>query len=62
MDDIDRAQDLIEKQTESHLQKAKAQVAQMPEGKPGDCEICGEWSGRLVLGVCAPCRDKYNLP
>ncbi len=30
-------------------------------GKPGECDLCGEWSGRLVDGVCAPCRDKYKL-
>lgn len=62
MDDIDRAQDLTEKQMEDNLRRVKAQSANMPEGKPGDCDICGYWSGRLVQGVCAPCRDKHNLP
>lgn len=28
----------------------------------GDCDLCGEWSGRLVGGVCAPCRDRHKLP
>ena len=28
----------------------------------GDCDLCGEWSGRLVNGACAPCRDKWSLP
>lgn len=34
----------------------------IPPGEPGDCEMCGEWSGRLVGGACAPCREKYKLP
>lgn len=62
MDDIDRAQELTDKLTEESLRKAKAQSVQMPKGNPGDCELCGRWSGRLVQGVCAPCRDKHNLP
>lgn len=36
--------------------------ANLNPGKPGDCELCGEWSGRLILGACAPCRDKHGLP
>lgn len=31
-------------------------------GAPGECELCGEWSGHLVRGACAPCRDRYKLP
>lgn len=38
--------------------KAKA----IPAGVPGECDLCGEWSGRLVNGACAPCRDRHNLP
>ncbi len=34
----------------------------IPPGEEGDCELCGEWSGRLIGGACAPCRDKYKLP
>lgn len=61
-DDIDRAQEAAERFTEQSLQQVKDKAAQMPVGQPGDCELCGEWSGRLVGGVCAPCRDKYHLP
>lgn len=32
----------------------------MPAGNPGECDGCGEWSGRLVDGYCCPCRDKYK--
>lgn len=33
-----------------------------PAGKPGDCELCGFWSRRLIGGACPPCRDRYGLP
>lgn len=61
-DDIDYAQEAAERFTERSLQQAKDKISQMPAGNPGDCELCGVWSGRLVGGVCAPCRDKYRLP
>lgn len=32
----------------------------LPEGIPGECNLCGEVSPRLIEGVCAPCRDKYK--
>jgi class 3 adenylate cyclase len=38
------------------------QAARIEPGAPGECELCGEWSGRLVRGACAPCRDRYKLP
>lgn len=57
-DDADRAQ----RYTESDL-AARIEAASKPlvKGKPGDCDLCGEHSGRLVKGACAPCRDKYGL-
>ena len=51
----DRAQEILD----DAIAAARAEI---PAGKPGDCEVCGEWSGRLVLGVCVPCREKYKLP
>lgn len=41
---------------------AQTRAAQIPAGEPGDCDFCGEWSGRLVAGACAPCRDARRLP
>lgn len=41
---------------------AREAAAKIPAGKPGDCDLCGEWSGRLVGGACAPCRDRHKLP
>lgn len=44
------------------LQAARTAAAQMPAGTPGDYDLCGEHSMRLVEGACAPCRDWYHLP
>jgi hypothetical protein len=46
----------------ANLAQVREQARQIPAGEPGDCDLCGEWSARLVNGVCAPCRDKYKLP
>lgn len=48
---------------EDQVLKAAAEVAKnIPRGEAGECRRCGEESPRLVRGVCARCRDKYNLP
>jgi hypothetical protein len=36
-------------------------AAQLAPGAPGECTMCGDWSGRLVKTVCARCRDRHNL-
>jgi hypothetical protein len=61
MDDADKAEGLIEARQKEGLAAARRAAADMPKGEPGDCELCGEWSGRLVRGVCAPCRDRFKL-
>lgn len=60
MDEVDRAQ----RYQEQWLEQVVAQAARgvLIPGEPGECELCGEWSGRLVHGVCAPCRDRHQLP
>lgn len=57
MDDADRAQDQIEAQLEHNI--AAARGVPLPRGVEGECDLCGEWSGRLIEGLCAPCRDYY---
>lgn len=59
MDDADLTQ-----QREGTAPQARIRAAAKPlePGEPGDCDLCGEWSGRLVRGACAPCRDKRKLP
>jgi len=61
MDDADKAEGLIEARQKEGLDAVRRAAADMPKGEPGDCELCGEWSGRLVRGVCAPCRDRFKL-
>lgn len=57
MDEIDGIVD----REQAILDKRIAAVKPLAAGKPGDCDLCGEWSGRLVGGVCAPCRDRRGL-
>lgn len=62
-DQFDRASELDELQRQQAL--ANRPVVQFDPGVPGvpgDCDICGYWSSRLVQGACAPCRDQYKLP
>jgi len=62
MDEIDAAQAREQLDTNSAIAQVRGQAAQMQAGDPGDCELCGERSGRLIKGACAPCRDRYRLP
>jgi len=55
----DKAQELIDADLERNIKAARVEFQ---PGYPGDCDLCGEWSGRLVAGTCAPCRDRYKLP
>lgn len=57
-DDSDKKiEDAINEGVENASRIAQA----IPVGNPGDCDFCNEWSGRLVRGVCAPCRDRYRI-
>ena len=58
MDEIDLAQEREEIATRDAIRRHSKE---MPPGKPGECDLCGEWTGRLVNGTCARCRDKYGL-
>lgn len=60
-DEIDKAQEREQLDTKNAIARARKN-AELKPGFPGDCDLCGEWSGRLVDGACAPCRDKYKLP
>lgn len=52
------AEDRIRQATEDEVTRIRQRAASMPEGEQGECEFCGAWSGRLVEGECAPCRDR----
>lgn len=59
MSDIaDRAQEDIDVELAAAIRHASKDI---PPGVAGECEMCGEWSGRLVGGACAPCRDRHRL-
>lgn len=60
-DEIDIAQDFEQKMKDKEINRIRSK-SHLEPGFAGGCEMCGEWSSRLVNGVCAPCRDKYKLP
>jgi predicted Zn-ribbon and HTH transcriptional regulator len=62
VDIIDRTQKDEEVFEELQAAEIRRRAQAIPKGSPGDCKLCGYRSGRLVAGVCAPCRDFYNLP
>lgn len=59
-DEIDKAQEREQLDTQNAIARARKN-AELKPGNPGDCDLCGEWSGRLVDGACAGCRDRYKL-
>lgn len=61
-DEIDRQLERDEILEAANLKLIRGKAAVMPVGQPGDCDLCGEWSARLVNGACASCRDRYKLP
>ena len=61
-DEIDCANDIAQAARERAEHAARVAADSIPAGAPGECDFCGEWSGRLVRGACAPCRDKLRLP
>jgi hypothetical protein len=62
MDVVDIANENRDSEEARHIKAARDQAENMPAGEPGDCDLCGEWTGRLVGGACARCRDRYRLP
>ena len=60
-DEADRAGEYTETGTSAAVAAICAAASYIPPGKPGECDLCGEWSGRLVNGACCPCRDKHGL-
>lgn len=61
MDDVDITEERASQMLEASVTKVRQAAANMPAGVPGECELCGEWSGRLVDGACAPCRDRFSM-
>lgn len=57
-DEADITGDRMEVELAELIEMARKPLA---PGVPGECDTCGEWSGRLVRGMCAPCRDRYKI-
>lgn len=62
MDEADIANDTAATDMARREHAARQAAAAIPAGTPGDCDLCGEWTSRLVGGACAPCRDLHHLP
>lgn len=60
-DEADRSEYFIESVIDDNVKVAMRRAAEIPIGNPGECSLCGEWSGRLVNDACSPCRDKYGV-
>jgi hypothetical protein len=61
-DDIDLANDRAMVEAERALRTVRQAASAVMVGVPGNCDLCGEHSMRLIGGACAPCRDRYKLP
>lgn len=59
-DMVDIANEFTEKFEASKIADIRRKAV-LEKGVEGDCDLCGEWSGRLIGGACAPCRDRYKL-
>ena len=60
MDEIDRANGYAEEMLKRKIDYVSTK-AKMDKGRQGECDLCGEWSGRLINDVCSPCRDRFKL-
>lgn len=61
-DIADITEERMQAEQSANEAEIRRKAAQIPKGEPGHCELCGEFSWRLVGGNCAPCRDKHKLP
>ena len=61
-DVIDQANDKAAALVGAQEAEIRYQAQHMPAGEPGYCQMCGDYSARLVGKTCAPCRDHYKLP
>jgi hypothetical protein len=57
-DDIYRANDYAARMTEAAIERTARDI---DPGYPGECDLCGEYTTRLIGGACAPCRERYGL-
>jgi len=53
-DAADMANDVAQVALDRNIRAARAPI---PIGVAGECRECGDYSLRLVMGRCAPCRE-----
>jgi hypothetical protein len=59
MGDVCDASDAdIEMTRDTQIAAIRRAAANIPVGTKGHCKVCGNYTKRLVTGICAPCRDK----
>ena len=59
-DDVDITNDRTQLAIDAKV-KQISNAAKLDKGVEGDCDLCGEWTSRLIDGACAQCRDRYKL-
>lgn len=59
--DGDFAAEMAQRKVDEKIEEIRRKAI-LAVGVAGDCDLCGEWTSRLVGGACCPCRDKYKLP
>ena len=60
MDTVDTASEYEQKERDNQIAAAIASAAKFDPGVEGECDWCGNWSGRLIDGFCAPCRERLS--
>ena len=56
-DIVDNLDVAAEIQRDKRIREMRENVKKIMAGKPGICDECGEFSQRVVGGLCAHCRD-----
>lgn len=59
-DSLDIATERAQLAIDAAVAQIQARAAIQP-GEPGVCDYCDTWSGRLIKGHCARCRDTLKL-
>lgn len=70
-DEVDQTADRIESEQSFTVGELRRKAAAIPEGRPGECDFCGEHFARVVevtdpqtgeaVESCARCRDQRGI-
>lgn len=59
-DILDAVQDNLDRANDQFAKRRK--FYEVPPGKAGECEGCGNERPRLINGLCGKCRDEMRKP